>query len=562
MPAIDWGTVIEYFSYQPERPMIFSSALFLTLFLAFYALYLSVKDKVVWRNIYVLFFSLYFYYLSSGWYFVLLLFSSIVDFALGHFIANAATQNRKKIFLWLSISVNLGLLFYFKYTNFFLASMNDIFGSNFALQKIFLPVGISFYTFQTLSYSIDVYRGKITPLTAYVKDAKSLLAQFGNFAFFVSFFPQLVAGPIVRAADFLPQLLRPSVLTRQQMSQGFWLIIGGLFKKAIISDYISVNFVDRVFAEPAKYSGLENLFAVYGYAVQIYCDFSGYSDMAIGLALLLGFTLPENFRKPYQSASIREFWQRWHISLSSWLRDYLYISLGGNRKGNIRTYINLMLTMLLGGLWHGASWVFIVWGALHGMALAVDRWLSQQLKWAKLESTRILLIIGVIQLVSQLVIMMRFANYDPYLYQVLSTSNMWIVLVFGGIYGLGRLLNNRVAAVVMTFHFVAFCWVFFRAGALHATMPPMDIFNAVLGQILSNFQPELWPQFWAGYYRVILLIALGFALHTLPLQWDKWGEQQFAKQPLVVQGIALGIAIWLVIQVSNADVVPFIYFQF
>ena len=227
---------------------------------------------------------------------------------------------------------------------------------------IILPVGISFFTFQSLSYTLDLYRNRIRPVERLV-----------DYVFYVSFFPQLVAGPIVRARDFLPQIFRADFVSRAMIGEGLFLIISGLFKKAVISDYISINYVDRIFDNPLLYSGIENLLGVYGYALQIYCDFSGYSDMAIGIALLLGFRFNINFDSPYKSATITEFWRRWHISLSSWLRDYLYISLGGNRKGKLRTYVNLMLTMLLGGLWHGAALQFVLWGALHGVSLAIHK---------------------------------------------------------------------------------------------------------------------------------------------------------------------------------------------
>ena len=224
----------------------------------------------------------------------------------------------------------------------------------------------SFFTFQSLSYTIDVYRRQLTPLNRFI-----------DYAFYVSFFPQLVAGPIVRARDFIPQIRKPLFVSSEMFGQGIFYIVCGLFKKAVISDYISVNFVERIFDNPSLYSGIENLFGVYGYALQIYCDFSGYSDMAIGIALLLGFHFPMNFNSPYKACSITDFWHRWHISLSTWLRDYLYISLGGNRRGKIRTYVNLIITMLLGGLWHGASWNFVVWGALHGVCLASHKlWIT------------------------------------------------------------------------------------------------------------------------------------------------------------------------------------------
>ena len=406
--------VKQWFTYNPEHPLLFNSSLFLGLFLVFYLVYILTKKHTHFRTVYVTLFSLFFYYKAGGNYFVLLILSSLMDYYFAGQIHRSENPTTRKTFLAISMVTNLGLLGYFKYTNFLIDSFNTLLQGHFALQDIVLPIGISFYTFQTMSYTIDVYRREIVP-------AKSFL----DFAFFVCFFPQLVAGPIVRAKDFIPQIYQKLSLTKEETSLALFLIIGGLLKKAVISDYISLNFVDRVFDAPNSYSAFENLLAVYGYSLQIYCDFSGYSDMAIGLALLMGFTLPINFRTPYQSVNITEFWHRWHISLSTWLKDYLYISVGGNRQGTfwgyffpivffgatvwwgvimyattpiplyialgavvvfalsilvsknrkkaLRSSFNQMTTMLLGGLWHGANLRFIVWGALHGMALALHK---------------------------------------------------------------------------------------------------------------------------------------------------------------------------------------------
>ncbi|MBK6948215.1 MAG: MBOAT family protein [Haliscomenobacter sp.] len=298
------------------------------------------------RILYLLLFSLFFYYKSSGWFFLLLLATTGINFFLGHLMHLTQRRLVRFALLWCSIGSSLGVLAYYKYSSLFLGTWELITGQSWTIGALFLPAGISFYTFQTLSYTIDIYRKYLPPLSAGAKTPLDWGKAFMDFAFFISFFPQLVAGPIVRAADFLPQIRKPLSLSREQMGQGMVLIMSGLFKKTVLSDYISVNFVDRVFDAPLLYSGLENLLAAYGYAVQIYCDFSGYSDMAIGLALLMGFWLPENFRTPYLADSIQNFWRRWHISLSSWLRDYLYISLGGSRKGSFRTFLSLMLTML------------------------------------------------------------------------------------------------------------------------------------------------------------------------------------------------------------------------
>ena len=333
---IDFARLRDLFVYDPHAPMIFSSGIFLWLFAAFIVFYLLLQRRTTARLMFVTLFSYYFYYKSSGTYFFLLAIVTVSDFFIARLMSRATAHWLRKMWVAVSLTINLGLLCYFKYTNFLGDFFASLTGGTFTAMDIFLPVGISFFTFQSLSYTIDVYRKEITPLT-------NLL----DYAFYVSFFPQLVAGPIVRARDFIPQIRRPLFVSGEMFGRGIFLIVSGLFKKAVISDYISINFVERIFDNPTLYSGVENLMGVYGYALQIYCDFSGYSDMAIGIALLLGFHFNMNFDSPYKSASITEFWRRWHISLSSWLRDYLYISFGGNRKGKIRQYANLIITMFL-----------------------------------------------------------------------------------------------------------------------------------------------------------------------------------------------------------------------
>ncbi|MCH2043506.1 MAG: MBOAT family protein [Saprospiraceae bacterium] len=482
------------------------------------------------------------------------------------FLVHRSQAGKRRFFLIISLIGNLSVLAFFKYTNFFIQSINEHNEyTGFFIQfvnehrsllvdllsriidhqsppqisslDIILPVGISFFTFQTMSYSIDIYRGKLKP-------CRNIL----DFAFFVSFFPQLVAGPIVRAADFIPQIRAKLGLSEQQLNYALWLIIGGLFKKAIISDYISVNFVDRVFMDPSICSGAENLLAVYGYSIQIYCDFSAYSDIAIGLALLMGFRLPDNFNLPYQASSITDFWRRWHISLSSWLRDYLYISMGGNRSGttgsiiviisfwllmslvlgwwmfilgavlglfsillgvlgkqSIRvqlfTYVNLMNTMLLGGLWHGASWRFVIWGALHGIGLAVERALKPVSK------------------------------------------------------RLPKTLLSKVLGILFTFHFVAFCWIFFRADSF-------DTAYMIIDKITSSLYLDELVVVIKAYYKVMLLMLLAYILHFLPKKWDHFTQDILKHTPLVLKALLLTVMTWIILQVSNSELQAFIYFQF
>jgi alginate O-acetyltransferase complex protein AlgI len=314
----------------------------------------------------------YVFYGFWDWRFVLLvMLSSVVNAELGRLLAVAAADRRRqRLLLGLGVAFNLTLLGVFKYYGFFIASANTGLHNlglpaDLPLLDIILPVGISFFTFQAISYLVDLYRGQLQP------------ARLLDFAVYLTFFPHVVAGPIVRASEFLPQLRLRRQVTEPDVTRAFLLIAQGLFKKLVISSFIATAIVDPVFAVPQQYSSLEVLAAIYGYAVQIYADFSGYTDMAIGIALLLGIRFPQNFDRPYSAASLQEFWHRWHMTLSRWLRDYLYIPLGGSRQGTWQTYRNLILTMVLGGLWHGAALTFVAWGLLHGVGMAGERLLSR-----------------------------------------------------------------------------------------------------------------------------------------------------------------------------------------
>ena len=368
LPATDgfWDKVLALLTYDASSPLIFSSGLFLFLFAGFLLVYSAFRRAPMARIVYVIAFSLYFYYKSSGIYFLLLVFAAASDFLIARGIFRTRSKSLKRWLMVLSVAVNLGMLGYFKYTNFFIDISNQLFGQGFLqFRNIFLPVGISFFVFQSMSYTIDIYRGQLKPLSNWL-----------DYLFYLSFFPQLVAGPIVRARDFIPQIRQnPIVVTREMFGTGVFLILTGLFKKAIISDYISLNFVDRIFDEPLLYSGFECLMGIYGYALQIYCDFSGYSDMAIGIALLLGFRFPKNFDAPYKSATITEFWRRWHISLSTWFRDYVYFPLGGSRVDSRAKHIrNLFVVWLLTGVWHGANWTFLAWGLFYFVLLVLEKY--------------------------------------------------------------------------------------------------------------------------------------------------------------------------------------------
>ena len=486
----------ELLRYNSSAPLIFNSGLFLFIFVAFLALYLLLRRTTTLRILYVVAFSLFFYYKSSGIYFLLLVFAAVSDYLIAHSIARTKDVRTKKRWVAASVVINLGMLGYFKYTNFFVEIANSIVGAGFLdFQNIFLPVGISFFVFQSMSYTIDVYRGAIKPLDRWI-----------DYIFYLSFFPQLVAGPIVRAKDFIPQIRKPMEVTQRMFGMAIGLIIIGLIKKAIISDYISLNFVDRIFDEPGLYSGFECLMGIYGYALQIYCDFSGYSDMAIGIALLLGFRFPKNFNAPYKSATITEFWRRWHISLSSWLRDYLYISLGGNRKGKVRTYLNLLLTMVLGGLWHGAAVRFVLWGALHGVALAVHKMWMAIVPWAKAKGD----------------------DMNPV---------------------------TRIIGWFITFNIVCLGWLLFRA-------EDMQTVHLMIYQIAHNFNVAIIPQVVEGYKAVMGLIVLGYVMHFIPQRIDEDMMAKVGSASFWWQVAMLAVTAWCVMQVKSSDIQPFIYFQF
>lgn len=474
--------------YDPVHPLLFNSSFFLFFFIAILLFYPFIVKQVKIRTWYLLLASLYFYYKTSGNFVVLLIFTALVNYYIGARIFRTEKSGSRRAWLILSLVWNLGTLAYFKYSNFLIDTINQISGSGIANLDVFLPVGISFFTFQTWSYTLDIYYRKLEPIRS-----------FKDFAFFVSFFPQLVAGPIVRASYFIPQINKKLHLDQETIAKALVLIFAGLLKKGVIADYLSINFVDRVFESPALFSGLENLLGVYAYALQIYCDFSGYSDIAIGIAALLGFQLPINFDSPYKAYSITDFWRRWHISLSTWLRDYLYIPLGGNRKGTFRQYLNLMITMLLGGLWHGASWNFVFWGGLHGLALVFDKF------WLKLKLSE------------------------------------------------HRLM--RFIGVIITFHFVCFTWIFFRS-------PDFATSGLIIQRIFSAFHASLFPTWFMEYRIPALLIIIGYLAHWQPDSWEKGYAKALAKVPLVLQSLALAVVIWILFQARSADIQPFIYFQF
>jgi D-alanyl-lipoteichoic acid acyltransferase DltB (MBOAT superfamily) len=449
------------------------------------------------RTVFLLVLS-YYFYASWNWRYLPLIFgSSTVDFFLARSIAREERPHARRVMLALTVALNLGFLGFFKYWNFALENVRLVVALvhggapppvSEALKVLLPPVGISFFTFESMSYVIDVYRGELKPHQSYLR-----------YLLFVAFFPHLVAGPIVRPRDLLPQFERRPSLTRAMGGEALFLVALGLVKKLVISDQLAQNLVDRVFERPENFSALEVLAGVYGYAVQIYCDFSGYTDIAIGSALLLGVRFPKNFDSPYKAQNLADFWRRWHISLSTWLRDYLYIPLGGNRGGPWGTYRNLMITMVLGGLWHGASWTFVFWGFLHGLGLGVTR--AWERTRGKREGTK----------------------------------------------------GNPVAAALgtlLTFHYVCLAWIFFRA-------PTFKQATLILKQLatLTTFRPNLPP-------IVVAFLTVGLFSHYTPESVYERAKRTFIELPAPVQGAVLfGVAV-LLHEAASTAAVPFVYFQF
>ena len=555
-----------------EHPMIFTEYPFWLFFLFVLVGYGLLFKNLRLRSLFLFIVSTFFYFKTSGFFFTILIFSTLLDYYLGNAIYFSKSQIRAKLFLSISVVINLFLLVYFKYSYFFADSFNSLIGSNwqplnhfalaanklsgssFRVDKILLPIGISFYTFQTMSYAIDIYRGKLKPVKHII-----------DFGFYVTFFPQLVAGPIVRASQFIPQIYKPYSLTRESFGIALFWIINGLLKKFLLADYIAVNFVDRVFDNPGMFSGLENLLALYGYSLQVYADFSGYTDIAIGIALIMGFTLPKNFNSPYKAVSCGDFWKRWHISLSSWLKDYLYIPMGGNRKSSLFssvalafiilfiflisgsisllfacislvftvlifgelfpkfgswyiTNINIMLTMLLGGLWHGASWNFVLWGALNGLGVIFYK---------------------------------LWRNISPW-----KDKTKWF---------------NRLWAIFLTFNFISFTRIWFRSGSInsweeldegHNIISEWFTANEMLYQLLYDFRWSLFSDVFYGYYKVIFVIMLGFLIHFIPEKYKLWYRGKFAKASVYLQLIICFFVVFIIYQIASTSLQPFIYFQF
>ncbi len=616
----------DLFSLQTQLPLLFTSFYFWAFFAFVFAGLALTGNKVILRNTFLMFSGLFFYYKTSGFFVLILIFAILLNFFCAKSIDRSPTDRQRKRLLIVGLVINLLLLSYFKYSYFVVDVINNIFGTQlkvvdvfaeignviagrdtFDVSKIVLPVGISFFTFQNISYIVEVYRRKVSPVGSIL-----------NYGFFVSFFPSLMSGPIIRANEFIPQIYKPYFLSRRQFGIAVFWILNGLVKKIVLSDYLAVNFIDRVFENPTMFSGFENLMGLFGYSLQIYADFSGYTDIATGVAMLMGFYLPINFNSPYKAKNAGEFWKRWHISLSQWLQNYLYIPLGGNRNSTFGSYciiitialiammlsgsiyvglgivavmaavllrikfgknggqksitnLNMMDTMLLGGLWHGASWNFIIWGGLNGAGMLVYKW------WRGMNQTAKTAILSALTLISG-ILLWRLS------YPIFKIAFVWLSILWTGnliklIYNtISRIANKDNAitnkfgwlatawAVFQTFVFITFTRLFFRSGSNldpeEANTHAWNTAKSMVNQIGGKWNFDIIPTMIWEYRNVFIIFVLGMIIHWLPTNLKRRYRLWFAYMPVWAMVLAVVFTIFVLYQFVSADLQKFIYFQF
>ena len=615
--------LVSLFGYDQSHPLLFTQIHFWVFFLfvyIFFSFFTTNKPlthhRRICRNAYLFIVSLFFYYKTSGLFVLLLLFSTLLGYTLGLVMDNSTKQHRRKVAMITGGVVNLIVLFYFKYASFFTDIYNTTFHTTiqvidwlaqwsnhafhttrFSVDVIILPVGISFFTFQNISYIVDVYRRKI-PHVGNILD----------FGFYTSFFPQLVAGPILRAEQFVPQLYRPFFLSRRQFGIAVFWILNGLIKKLILSDYLAINFVDRVFDNPSLYTPFENFSALLVYSLQVYADFSGYTDIATGVAILMGFYLPINFRSPYKATNPSDFWRRWHVSLGRWLRDYLYIPLGGNRTAGfvsffilffmltiasfmlqnwvfsaisiifgvtdlalwlflpskrkiIGTDINNMDTMLLGGLWHGASFNFITWGGLNGLGILVFKWWNRH-SW-KANALTLCVIMVVLQ-ICRAIWPLPLLNILAYVGTVFLIGYVVIHILPQERRGVKK--ASVAWSILLTFVFISFTRLFFRSGSnlnpAEANEVAWRTASMMVGQIGGKWNLALVPPVVSHYANVFLLFVFGMIVHWLPERFKRRYRIWFASMPLWLMATVMVVAAVVLYQFVSSDLQPFIYFQF
>ena len=615
------------FAFDDQHPLLFTQFYFWAFFaIVLLALAAIGRSRILLRNAFLFFVSVFFYYKTSGDFTMLLIVATALSYFVGLRVGNAVAKmpagspapRRAKLWVGAGVVVNLLVLCYFKYAYLVVDMVNQIAGTSFevhdyvaelgnaifgegrfSVDYIWLPVGISFYTFQCISYLMDIYRRRIEPLR-----------NFLNYGFYVSFFPQLVAGPIVRANEFVGQISKPYFLSRRWFGIAVFWIINGLAKKIILADFLAVNFADRVFSNPTMYGGFENFSALFVYSLQVYADFSGYTDIAIGVALIMGFYLPINFNSPYKATNCGGFWKRWHISLSKWLQDYLYISMGGNRTASFGTYaviftiavvgtilsgsvwvavavvavagwcvveailrpdkrkgitsnVNRMNTMLLGGLWHGASWNFMIWGGLNGIGILIWRWWSGiGVHGRAAISTAIFACCAAVAAWGGWPVMKMAAVWMGVIAACSVARSAYNAL--GGPWQMAWL--ERAWAIAQTFVYISFTRLFFRAGSnlnpAEANQVAWETATQMVGQIGSPWNLAQVPDILAAYSSVFILFVVGMVVHWLPDRLKRRYRVVFASLPLPVMALAVIVAVLVIYQFVTADLQKFIYFQF
>ncbi len=549
--------IYQLFSFNVEEPLIFTQLDFWLFFILVMVIFSAIHKHFLVRSIFLTVISLFFYFKTSGLFVLLLSLTLVVNYVFAILVESREKDRSKKWLIAGSVMFNLLLLGYFKYAYFFTDSFNQLFQTKYEIvnqfalwgngffgegtfvEKILIPVGVSFFTFHNISFVVDIYRKEIK------------VSSFFDYTFYVTYFPHLVAGPIVRARDFIPQINQPFTLNKQDFSWSLVQITKGLFKKIVLADYIAVHFIDKIADSPEAYPGFVSVLAMWAYSLQIYGDFSGYTDIAIGISRLMGFTLLENFHSPYKAVSVADFWRRWHKSLGSWLRDYLYIPLGGNRSGGIGTYLastiifvflifitqwyeliyvylglmilyflcwhlfpkvknylnrdlNLLITMVVGGLWHGASENFVIWGSMNGLALIFFQY------WKKI---------------------------SPY-----ENSSNWGI---------------RAWRIFITFNFITFTRIWFR---LDEASEPVQMLNHIWTHF--DFTWDVFVKVLETYQAVFWLILTGFVLHWLPQSWKDRGTHLFARIPFLFQAVFIAFSVFLMYQAISDTFKPFVYFQF
>lgn len=620
--------------------LVFTKLDFWLFFLLVMAVFSFLNKHILTRSIFLTVISLFFFYKTSGLYMLLLIISVAVNYFLGARIYKTEKSINKKWIIAISAIFNLLILGYFKYAYFFTDSFNQMFGTSHELvnhfaqfgngffgegtfvEKILLPVGVSFFTFQNISYVVDIYRKEIEPVK-----------NFFHYSFFVTFFPQLVMGPIVRARDFIPQISKPFSLNKQEFSWSIIQIVKGLVKKIVIADFLVVHFIDKIlFTETFTfdtYPGFVFVIVMWAYSIHIYADFSGYTDIAIGLSRLMGFELKPNFNSPYKAISVADFWRRWHISLGSWLKDYLYIPLGGNRTGTLGSYIaifiifvflifitqwydllwvylgvtvvyviglftiknfkryvhrdlNLIITMVVGGLWHGASENFVIWGAMNGCALLIFKYWKRINEYLTSKSALWYLSKGFIAYAIYCILLVNFPWLDHiaihYVYYAwMASATLMLIIHFvtrqAQSFGFFKNIYVRFWQIFVTFNFITFTRIWFKLdearkgpfkekGLEDATADLLP--GKLLDRIWNNFEfsMEYFWKFWDLFYVPILIMIAGFIMHWLPNKVKKLYEDAYTWMPVPVQAICIAIIVFLMYQAIGAEQPPFVYLQF